>query len=373
MIKLSEKVLSGLGKVRPTKPKVSKVVDGTATNVTKRSHKKTRRTSSSRLERTPQKDTFALTDTSAKPLVRKSERKTDTKNRLGDFFVSKNKQLAIRYMADLEEVAQAIPEASFHREINKSSTKELTSILDKLSRRTEQYSERGYSGVIRDGVRGTIFLPDADRNYHKVVKEMQKRGYKIAKTFAEDSEGNIILDKSGLPKMVDDIDVRFGDNAVPSGYEDVQMRFEKNGNLYELIFLPGPNYAAIKNKEHELVFENFRLYDAAKITNDDGAKQIVKGIKKIFHRLTRRLYADAKARDQFGAVKASQIITFSKEDVESADNLFKSLKTLFLGKFNATPPSKRSKPNFKQTENFKKLDAIEQNLRKVMELYKPID
>lgn len=48
--------------------------------------------------------------------------------------------------------------------------------------------------------------------------------------------------------MVDDIDVRFGDNAVPSGYEDVQMRFEKNGNLYELLILPGPNYLAIKIK-----------------------------------------------------------------------------------------------------------------------------
>ncbi len=373
MMKLSQKVLNGLGKVPPTKPKLQNVVEGAVNGVTRKSRKKFGGGAASQFERVPKKDTFVSSEAPLQISERKNTRKkTDTRNRLGDFLVSKNKQLATQYMNDLEEVAQSIPEAFFHREINKSSTKELKSILDKLARRTEQYSERGYSGVIRDGVRGTIFLPDADKNYVKVVEAMQKKGYKVAKTFAEDKNGNIILDKNGIPKMVDDIDVRFGDNAVPSGYEDVQMRFEKNGNLYELLFLPGPNYAAIKNKEHELVFENFRMYDTAKITNDDGAKQIVKGIKKIFHGLTKRLYADAKARDKFGTAKASQI-TFSKEDIESADNLFKSLKTLYLGKFNATPPSKRSRPTFKQTESYKKLDAIEQNLRQVMELYKPTD
>ena len=55
---------------------------------------------------------------------------------------------------------------------------------------------------------------------------MQKKGYKVAKTYAEDKNGDIILGKDGLPKMVDDIDVRFGDISVPSGYDDVQMRFE---------------------------------------------------------------------------------------------------------------------------------------------------
>ena len=88
--------------------------------------------------------------------------------------------------------------------------------------------------------------------------------------------------------------------------------------------------------------------------------------------MTRRLYEDAKLRDKFGASKASQI-TFSKEDVEKADNLFESLKTLYLGKYNALPPSKRSKPRFKDTERYKVLDTIEQNLRDVLELYKPID
>ena len=372
MIKLSQKVLSGLGKVPPMKSKSKILGDEVAAIGTKKVRKKLGAVTTPALERTPKTDTFVKTS-SAKTVAKKEEAQAvDTKNRLGDFLVKQNKQLAAQYMNDLEEVAQAIPEASFFREVNKSSTKELPSILDKIARRTEQYSERGYSGVIRDGVRGTMFLPDADKNYVKVVKAMEKKGYRVAKTYAEDKNGNIILGKDGLPKMVDDVDVRFGDNAVPSGYEDVQMRFEKNGHLYELLFLPGPNYAAIKNKEHTLVFENFRKYEAAKITDDDGAKQIVKGIKKIYHGLTRRLYEDAKLRDKFGASKASQI-TFSKEDVEKADNLFESLKTLYLGKYNALPPSKRSKPRFKDTEKYKTLDTIEQNLRNVLDLYKPIE
>lgn len=357
-------------RVPPMRPKVENITNGIA-NAVKKTRKKIGGGASSKLERSPQTDILVQSNTQTKAAAKKTESKrTDTKTRLGDFLVSQNRLLAEKYMDDLERVAQQIPEASFYRELNTTNTKELPSILDKLEKRTEQYSQRGYSGVIRDGVRATMFIPDAEKNYVKIVNEMQKKGYKIAKTFAEDANGNIVLDKNGIPKMVDDIDVRFGDNAVPSGYEDVQMRFEKNGNLYELLILPGPNYLAIKNKEHELVYENFRKYDT--FVKDDGAKQIIKAIKKEYHKLTKGLYADAKHRDASGAKKSEQI-TFTREGVESVDKLFKSLKTLFLGKFNAQPPSKRSKPNFKQTKTYQNLDMVEQNLRKVLDLYKPID
>ena len=319
------------------------------------------------LERSPQKDTYVSTHKNVET------KKVDTKNYLGNFLVDKNRKLAEIYKNDLEQIAQGIPEVSFYRELNESSTKELPSILDKLANRTDQYSERGYSGVVRDGVRATIFMPDANKGYTKIVKSMEKKGYKVAKTFAEDKDGKIILGKDGMPKMVDDIDVRFGDNAVPSGYEDIQMRFEKGGNLYELLILPGPNYLAFKNKEHKLVFENFRKYKSLGLTNDDGAKQIVKAIQKEFHGLTKRLYADAFQRDIAGSKNVSSVITFSSESIEVLNNLFKSLKNLYLGKFNSLPPSRRSKPDFKLTKNYKNLDMLEQNLRQVMELYKPIE
>lgn len=369
-MKLSQKVLNGLGnkKVPPTKPKAAKVVDG-VTYVVKKARKKIGGGASSPLERSPQTDSFVKKSKTANTQIKPA----DTKNYIGNYLVDKNRKLAESYKNDLEKLAQEIPEVSFFRELNESSTKELPSILDKLANRTDQYSERGFRGVVRDGVRATIFMPDADKNYTKIVKRMEKKGYKIAKTFAEDKDSRIILDKNGAPKMVDDIDVRFGENAVPSGYEDVQMRFEKGGNLYELLILPGLNYLAFKNKEHKLVFENFRKYKALGLTNDDGAKQIVKAIQKEFHGLTRRLYADAFQRDIAGSKNASSIITFSSESVEKLNNLFKSLKNLYLGKFNSLPPSKRSKLDFKQTKNYKNLDELEQNLREVMELYKPIE
>lgn len=357
-------------RVPPMKPKVENIANG-ITNAVKKARKRIGGGASSKLERSPESDVLVRSNAKTSTAQRKAEgKKVDTKTRLGDFLVSQNRILAEKYMDDLERVAQLIPEASFYRELNTTNTKELPSILDKLGKRTEQYSERGYSGVIRDGVRATMFIPEADKNYVKIVKEMQKKGYKIAKTFAEDSKGNIILDKNGVPKMVDDIDVRFGGNAVPSGYEDVQMRFEKNGNLYELLILPGPNYLATKNKEHELVYENFRKYDT--FVKDDGAKEIIKAIKKEYHKLTRALYTEAKHRDVSGANKSEQI-TFTQESVDTVDNLFKSLKTLFLGKFNAQPPSKRSKPSFKQTKTYENLDAVEQKLRKVIDLYSPVD
>ena len=150
MIKLSQKVLSGLGKVPPMKSKAKMLGDEAAFIRTKKNRKKLGGGATSPLERTPKTDTFVKNESVQSVKGKQETQNVDTKNRLGDFLVKQNKQLAAQYMKDLEEVAQAIPEASFHRELNKSSTKELPSILDKIARRTEQFSERGYSGVIRD-------------------------------------------------------------------------------------------------------------------------------------------------------------------------------------------------------------------------------
>ena len=295
------------------------------------------------------------------------------KNRIGDFLVHSNRKLAEAYKADLQRVAVEVPGASFIKEANKSSTKELKSILSKLASRSEQFSERGYRGVIRDGVRATIFLPDADKNYVKIVEAMKRKGYKIAKNFAEDSDGNIVLNSDGFPKMVDDIDVRFGKNAVPSGYEDVQMRFKKGKELYELLILPGPNYAAFKNKEHKLIYENFRAYKDKGLRDDEGAKQIIKAIQAEFHKITRQLYKQALERDVLGSRNVSSApVTFTEKGIDTVNNLFKSLKILYRGKYDALPPSKRYMMSFKHTKNYRNLDKIENNLRKFMEEYKPI-
>ena len=48
------------------------------------------------------------------------------------------------------------------------------------------------------------------------------------------------------------------------------------------------------------------------------------------------------------------------------------MKELFAGKHTMLPPSKRTKP-FKETQKYKQLDKLEQNLRQVLEIYKPIE
>lgn len=59
---------------------------------------------------------------------------------------------------------------------------------------------------------------------------MEKRGYKIAFTEKETKDHKVVFDKFGNPVFEPDIDVRVGENACFSGYEDVQARvIDKKG------------------------------------------------------------------------------------------------------------------------------------------------
>lgn len=319
-------------------------------------------------ERTPKTDTYAVS-------VKKQQEKEkpDLKNRLGNFFIRDNEKLAVDYLNDLRTLSREVPEVSFYKEANKSSVKSLKSTLDKLLNRSELFAERGFLGVVRDGVRATIFMPDADKNYPKVIKAMANKKYKVDKIYAEDANGFLMFNKDGTFKMIDDVDVRFGENARPSGYQDVQMRFKKGKNIYELLILPGPNSLMTKNLEHEQVYELFRAYDTKGFKADAGAKEIIKGIQNQFFELTKKLYAQALQKDVSGAKNVTEVITFSPENVNVINNLLKSLKTLYRGKFEALPPSKRSVSDFKDTKNYKQLDELEHKVHNIIDFYKPID
>lgn len=367
MIKLSPKVLSNLGKVPKTKSK-AKALGEAAVNATRRQRTKLKG-KSAQLQRL-KVDTVEIKST---PHANQSNpvEKKDNKNRIWNFFERDRRKIATQYTNDLESVAQEIPEASFSKEANTSSVKGLESTLDKLLKNEDLFAQGGLSAAVRDGVRGTLFIPHPEQNYMKIVKAMEKRGYKIADTFLE-KDGKVVLDSNGFPKMGKDIDVRFGDNAVPSGYEDVQMRFSKGKNVYELLILPGPNYLNFKNKEHELVYEQFRKYKSLGFRDDRGAKEIINAMKEEFNVVTRQLYADAKYRDTNGASSVKEAITFSPKGIQKVKEYLKSLKTLFAGKHAMLPPSKQTKP-FKQTQKYQQLDEIEQKLDQVLDIYKPIE
>lgn len=365
MVRLSKKLVDKLPKVRIPKPKKTAVEDIEYQKRVRRKRSWIEKHSAPTLERTPKTDTFTHS-------TKEKKTKSD-KTSIGDFLIAKNEELAEKYKDDLEIVALQIPEVSFFRDANNTSAKELRSILEKLHKREEQFKERGYKGVIRDGVRATIFMPDADKNYTKIISTMRKKGYKIAKNFAEDKEGKLILDEKGKPLMIDDIDVRFGKNACKSGYEDVQIRFQKGDVLYELLILPGPHYMSTKNREHDLVYDQFKKYKALGFEKDAGAKQIISAINERFMTLTRTWYAEALLKDKKGAAVNFEQKTFTQDDIKDLNGLFKSLKNLYLGRFNSLPPSKKSQPEFKDTRTYQNLHEIEINLRKVMDMYKPIE
>ena len=362
-------------KVRPAKAK--EVVTDIAEGVTKKTRTKQKHwikaTSSQQYERTPKADTVEVSTKKATP--KKSEEKKDFKNRIWNYYERQKRRLAEPYINDLEAVAQEIPEASFSRVANEFSVKGMKSTLDKLGKNEELYAQGGLTAAVRDGVRGTIFMPNPQEGYMKIVKAMEKRGYKIDETFLE-KDGMVVLGENGLPKMGKDIDVRFGENAVPSGYEDVQMRFYKGKGkqkqVYELLILTGPNYLNIKNKEHELVYEQFRKYKSNGFRDDRGAKSIINDMKEQFNVLTRKLYADAKSRDINGAAAVTDAITFEPGAITKIKAYMKSLKELFAGKHAMLPPSKQKKP-FKETLKYQQLDEIEQNLNQVLDIYKPIE
>lgn len=361
-------------KVRPAKAKevVTDLVNGAAKKVrTKQKH--WQKAKNNAYERAPQADTVEIK--SAGNVHNKKKENVDTKNRVWNYYERQKQVIAKDYINDLEAVAQEIPEASFSREANVSSVKGMESTLDKLMKNEELFAQGGVTAAVRDGVRGTIFIPKPEEGYVKIVKAMEKRGYKIDETFLE-KDGMVVLGENGMPKMGKDIDVRCGENAVPSGYEDVQMRFYKgkgrNKQVYELLVLSGPNYLNAKNSEHKLVYEQFRKYKANGFRDDRGAKSIIDDMKEQFNVLTRKLYADAKSRDVNGAAAVTEAITFEPRAIVKIKAYMKSLKELFAGKHAMLPPSKRTKP-FKETQKYQQLDEVEQNLRQVLEIYKPIE
>lgn len=374
-MKLSKRVADALGKIPKIKSMKPKEADASLQAQKKVRHKKSWRAKSaaSTLERTPAKDTVEINKSQVTKPVEQKKRTRASKTNLGDIFTASKRELARKYLNDLEDVAQIIPEATFFREVNsETSVKKISSIIEKLAKREDKYSERGYKEVIRDEIRARMFLPDADINYTKIVDAMKKKGYKVATTFEEDANGNLILDEHGKARKIPDIDVRFGEKAQPSGYQDVQIRFEKGDMLYELILMPGPHYLSAANKEHD-IYDQFKRYDSLGITKDIGAKQIVKAIKSEFGKVTKKLYDAAEQRDRFGSAQAAEVVSFTPEEVKSLNGLFSSLKRLFMGKFNDLPPSKKTVPEFKDSKTAQNINSIEQKLRGFMELFKPTE
>ena len=349
------------------------------------------------LERVPKTDTVSKVTTAKTLNTSKSAEaaKNEAKpNTLGAAFEASFINFRDQLFKDVQEVCQSLPGWTFVAEYSKpNSIKRVNSTLDKIVKREEKFKEFGLNSTVRDFVRLTVFRPDAEKinpltnrpNYMDFFEAMEnigkkKRGgaYKIALTEKE-ANGCVVFDSKGNPVMVPDIDVRKGDNRVPSGYGDIQARLTQKGKLAEIIILPGMNYATTKNLEHKLVFEKFRLYDNALFPKSEGAKGIIKELRKTYNQLTRQLYDDADMRDAKG-MGEGKVITFTKEQVKKINSLFEDLKSLYYSRFRANNKAHVSmlseadaRKEFESTAVFVRLDSAEQGLREVLELYKPLN
>lgn len=373
MIKLNKHISDALGKIPKIASKKKTTTEET-TSIPKRTrHKRSWQSKLHKqtLERTPAKDEFTPSKTDDVKITPKKKATKSQKTNLGDIYTASKREKARAYLDDLGEVAQMIPGASFIREVNsETALKKIKKIIEKLTKREDKYSERGYKEVIRDEIRARMFMLDADQNYEKIIEGMKKKKYHVAPTFEEDAEGKLILDENGKAKKILDIDIRFGEKAQPSGYQDVQIRFEKGNTLYELIILPGPHYMFAADKEHAIYDQTCR-YDSLGLTKDIGAKQIVKALKKEIGKVTRKLYEAAESRDRYGAASEQIPVTFTPEEIKTINGLFGSLKQLFLGKFNTLPPSKKTATEFKDSKTAQNLSNIEQNIRALLQEFKP--
>ena len=177
MVRLNKRIADALGKIPKIKPKVTDNKTSIAP-AKKVRHKRSWKSKIVRpkLERSPVADTFqSKTVESANP-IKKEKRIPSKKTSLGDIYTASKEELAETYLNDLEFVAQMVPGATFIREANtKNLIKQIKAIIDKLAKREDKYSERGYKEVIRDEIRARMFMLDADQNYEKIIEAMKKK------------------------------------------------------------------------------------------------------------------------------------------------------------------------------------------------------
>lgn len=229
---------------------------------------------------------------------------------------------------------------------------------------------RSGSFKVPDAIRATLYVKnpyDLSILNDKILPEMQKRGYILARTDIKHEElmkrgyltppgGNLATAKVySLP----DLDIRLDDvmndghinqlapelrysisKPQKSGYEDIQMRFirefdkKKNPIQHELIILFGPNYSQAKQMESDKVYSFLRKFDELNMKFSDNtigshsqkANRYINLIQQMFRgKISEKLFLNAKNKDLYEI--ADEIpITFNETDQKMFDSYFSGLK-----------------------------------------------
>lgn len=274
--------------------------------------------------------------------------------------VRKMQRNATIYMDVIESIAMKLKDhgISFDRAYcEKHAIKSPEACGSKVSR----------SGTFKvpDSIRATLYCSDI---YNlsilndKILPAFEERGYIVAKTEVPVEQ---MLKKGYLPTKQElekkevsvlDLDIRLYDvedqvgkldpkykysigNPPNSGYEDVQIRFKKEDDtsqspdLFELIILPGKNFAKAKSYESDKVYSQTRkLGELAFIKNMKNerdialAKRYIAMIKSMLNLgISQKLFGAAKNLDVYG-MENNIVMNMSEGDINVIKSAFADLR-----------------------------------------------
>ncbi len=264
----------------------------------------------------------------------------------------------------LEAVANDLKSygVSFDREYAmKNPVKSASSVSSKVA--------RSGSFDVPDLIRTTLYVKniyDKDLINNKLLPAMEKRGYVLAKV-----------------KNKPDIDFRYGDNRIESGYEDIQMRFVNVINpktKHELIILFGPNYAKAKHDESEKVYNLTRQakelhidFENAEVGSPEfKIKRYIELINIMFKRkVSQKLFENAKNKDFYGIDEAAEIY-FSDENIALLRNYFEAIKdrTRDYYKFKKAEEPERAKEFDKDLKSdLRRISEVQKGLKQTIDYF----
>ena len=208
---------------------------------------------------------------------------------------------------------------------------------------------------IRDRLRASLFVKDIYNMdiLNEIFRELDEWNYKLHydKVPLEDAlEAGYRPTEKDLKKKnikLPDLDMRLDRSRVDeekiprelkhclshpqaTGYEDIQFRVEKGGNLHEIIILMGKNYAKAKDEDSKYIYSRCRKFKELNFTKQEennpnliAAKGYIEAIKTMFREISTKLFANAKQKDHYNTdtvrpleFKLSEFINFNTYFVE---------------------------------------------------------
>lgn len=347
-------------------------------------------------------DTVSFTGVGSKFTKRATSTISEYVERGVESNMERMRRIATTYLDVLESIANSLSKDGFSFDrayCELSPVKSPKSYVSKIT--------RSGSMKVPDSIRATLYCNnpyDLTNISKKLLPEMKKRGYVLAKTDMSIEE---LMSRGYVPKgdnislkkkvQVPDLDIRLEDVSAnvnqlqpelrysigkpqKSGYEDIQMRFVRvtdkadNPVSHELIILFGPNYAKAKHTESERVYSFLRKFDELNMkftdktvgSHSQKANRYIDLIKQMFRgKVSEKLFLNAKNKDLYDISDAVPI-HFADEDIKLFETYFSGLRDRMNSCYSEARKAAAGKSEqLKELAVNKRLDSL--NLTKIFE------